>query len=98
MGPRTGWTWGEVTRTCIDARLSFRNTLRCQTHATFYGEEGDSGSPVLLWGFHGYGTQVSLGGIYWGDYTDPNTGVVEAVFSPMSWVGAEMGGGLQTHP
>lgn len=97
MGPKTGWTWGEVTRTCIYANVSFLNRLQCQTHATFYGEEGDSGSPVMLWGLYNYGTRVALGGIYWGDYTDPNTGVVEAVFSPMSAVSFDMGGNLQTY-
>jgi hypothetical protein len=42
MGRTTGWTAGEVNRTCVNAF-----PLRCIWTATFYAENFDSGSPVF---------------------------------------------------
>jgi hypothetical protein len=49
VGQRTGWTRGEVDRTCVH-----HGTLLCQWHADLYSKPGDSGSPVGKTGLPAY--------------------------------------------
>jgi len=69
MGQTTGWTYGFVNRTCMTANVSTEWTVdgrpirfQCQDRANYFGDSGDSGSPVFVW----YGNTVHLMGIHWG--------------------------------
>ena len=89
VGRTTGWTRGEVVRTCTNTSVSGSTVyLYCQTFvsdpggATVVGS-GDSGSPVF-----GSGTSsVTLYGILWGGSSDNKT----FVFSPFSQITRELG-------
>lgn len=63
MGATTGWTWGNVAKTCVDHNRYGGWKAICQDwvkdmHADF----GDAGAPVFRW----YGSTVMLAGILWG--------------------------------
>ncbi len=47
VGRTSGWTRGQVTRTCFDHADATR-TLLCQWESTIWSEPGDSGSPIFL--------------------------------------------------
>jgi len=52
MGFRTGWTYGNVTETCVDRELSSggkTHRIFCMTRAAMYSGHGDSGGPVFSW-------------------------------------------------
>lgn len=66
VGPETGWTFGAVTRTCIDAE-SGDKIFYCQdfvgTTTDPGSAEGDSGSPVFTIGSN---DEVRYYGVLWG--------------------------------
>jgi hypothetical protein len=90
VGRTTGWTRGEVTRTCTNTSVSGSTVfLLCQTFVSDPGGaqvvgSGDSGSAVF-----GTGTgSVTLYGILWGGSSDNRS----FVFSPFKQITQELGG------
>lgn len=82
VGFTTGWTQGEVTRTCVDDFASGPNGHMCQDIASASVSEGDSGSPVFK---IVNGNEVVLYGIVWAG------GVNGMVFSAMGNIEQELG-------
>lgn len=83
IGRTTGWTYGQVTNTCVDTNVANSNiTLLCQDHVAAGVGPGDSGSPVFYW--HG-GSDVTLYGLLWGG------GSGTFAFSAMSNIEYELG-------
>jgi hypothetical protein len=90
VGRTTGWTQGEVTRTCVHTGVFASNVVQlCQTFVSNPGGAqvvgaGDSGSGVfrLL-----NRDNVELVGILWGGSSDNRT----FVFSPFSQIQQELG-------
>ena len=90
VGRTTGWTQGEVTRTCVNTSVSGSQIMQlCQTFvsdpngATVVGG-GDSGSGVFR---VTSGSSVQLVGLLWGGSSDNKT----FVFSPLASVQRELG-------
>lgn len=85
VGRTTGWTQGQVTRTCVDTGVSGSNiVLLCQDFVAAGVGGGDSGSPVF--GITG-GDQVRLHGTLWGG----NSAGTTFVFSPLTNIERELG-------
>lgn len=89
VGRTTGWTRGQVTRTCVNTSVSGSTVyLFCQTFvsdpggATVVGG-GDSGSGA----FTGTGSNVTLIGILWGGSSDNKMFVI----SPLASIQQELG-------
>ena len=90
VGRTTGWTQGQVTRTCVNTSVSGSNIMQlCQTFvenangATVVGG-GDSGSGVFE---ITDGDNVKLMGILWGGSSDNKL----FVFSPLKQIQQELG-------
>lgn len=90
VGRTTGWTQGEVTRTCVNTAVSGSNIAQlCQSFvanpagATVVGS-GDSGSGVFR---ITSGDNVQLVGILWGGSSDNKS----FVFSPLKNIRDELG-------
>jgi hypothetical protein len=90
VGRTTGWTQGEVTRTCVHTAVFASNIAQlCQTFvvnpagARVVGA-GDSGSGVFR---IAGGNRVQLVGILWGGSSDNRT----FVFSPLKQIQDELG-------
>ena len=89
VGRTTGWTRGQVTRTCTNTSVSGSTVyLFCQTFVSDAGGAtvvggGDSGSGVWT----GTGGNVTLVGLLWGGSSDNKT----FVFSPLASVQQELG-------
>lgn len=89
IGRTTGWTQGEVTRTCVNTGVQGSNVLLfCQTFVSNPGGAivvgaGDSGSSVWT----GSANRATLVGLLWGGSSDNRT----FVFSPLSQVIQELG-------
>lgn len=63
VGRITGWTYGPVSYTSVNANAAGTNrTLLSEYYVNAAMFEGDSGSPVFTWN----GTSQPLGGIMWG--------------------------------
>jgi hypothetical protein len=62
VGKSTGWTYGKVSRICVNLRTIQNVVLRCQHFVKAGAQTGDSGSPVFKWKTGG----VLLHGILWG--------------------------------
>jgi hypothetical protein len=81
IGRTTGWTFGQISATCVAVNVSGTPvTQLCQSLVTAGVGGGDSGSPVFSW--PGTGGNVTLLGILWGGSSD---GTLFA-FSPMSGI------------
>jgi hypothetical protein len=81
IGRTTGWTFGQISNTCVNVNVSGTIiTQLCQSLVNAGVGAGDSGSPVFSW--PGTGGNVTLLGILWGGNT---TGSLY-VFSPMSGI------------
>lgn len=87
VGRTTGWTFGTVIGTCVDANNTTDVTLLCQSVVRAGGGPGDSGSPVF---YTQPGNKAKLVGILWGGGTDPNLGTIFA-FSPLENIEADLG-------
>ncbi len=84
IGRTTGWTYGDVGRTCVDTEVPYRSNsvLRCQDYANVGVQRGDSGSPVFLY----FDTNdVTIQGILWG-FTES-----EMIFSAWSNIEQDIG-------
>jgi hypothetical protein len=95
VGRTTGWTQGNVTRTCVNTSVSGSNIMQlCQTFvanpdgATVVGG-GDSGSGVFR---ITTGDNVELVGILWGGSSDNKL----FVFSPLKQIQQELGSVIAT--
>jgi hypothetical protein len=66
VGGRTGWTYGAVTKTCVDVSTNFNTKFRCQHFSSYPSAKGDSGSPVFYWN----GNTVEFLGISWAAGSD----------------------------
>lgn len=90
VGRTTGWTQGEVTRTCVHTAVSGSNIAQlCQTFVSNPGGaivvgSGDSGSPVFR---ITSGDNVELVGILWGGSSDNRT----FIYSPLKQIRDELG-------
>jgi hypothetical protein len=90
VGRTTGWTQGNVTRTCVNTNVSGTNiTQLCQTFVENPGGAvvvgaGDSGSNVFR---NTSGDNVDLVGILWGG----NSSGTLFVFSPLKQIRDELG-------
>jgi hypothetical protein len=85
VGRTTGWTQGNVDRTCIDTGVSGSTVyLFCQTTVKAGVDGGDSGSGVFQ---ITSGDNVKLVGILWGGASDNSY----FVFSPLKQVVQELG-------
>lgn len=63
VGRTTGWTWGPITRSCVDL-ISHGGTLKCQYEVAAQADQGDSGSPVFLYTEYYLGQlRATLGGM-----------------------------------
>jgi hypothetical protein len=88
IGRTTGWTFGEISATCVTVNVYGSNiTQLCQSLVSAGVGAGDSGSPVFSW--PGTGGNVTLLGILWGSIDR-----TLFVFSPMSGIErtGELGG------
>lgn len=88
VGITTGWTYGNVTSTCVDHyRGSYFpfDVTRCAYAANYISNEGDSGGPVFKWSSTSGNSALLMG---------TNFGQVgaDAVFSKFSRIKSEMGG------
>ena len=88
VGRTTGWTQGEVTRTCVNTGVSGSNfVLLCQDFVENDGQivaGGDSGSPVFR---IKSGGGVTLLGNLWGG----NSSGTQFVYSPIANIERELG-------
>ena len=87
LGRTTGWTFGTVIGTCVDANNATDITLFCQSVVRAGSGSGDSGSPVF---YVLPGNKARLVGILWGGRTDPALGTLFA-FSPLENIEEELG-------
>lgn len=86
IGRTTGWTYGNVTNTCVNTSVSGTSiALLCQTFVAGGVGGGDSGSPVFTWS--GSGSNVTLKGILWGG----NSSNTSFVYSAINQVEQELG-------
>jgi len=66
VGRTTGWTWGQITATCVDQNAyDWPNSkiTECGYEADFTNEFGDSGAPVFMLLGGGYNQQGDLVGL-----------------------------------
>lgn len=90
MGQVTGWTRGQVARTCFDHFESYW-VLRCQWEADVYSTDGDSGAPIFLDADQNPTVEVSyihLGGLLWGG---PGANLQKTWFSSMDGIERDFG-------
>jgi hypothetical protein len=94
VGNTSGWTWGQLTNTCVD-HLNNNNApgdilvTTCTYEATYTNVDGDSGGPVFTFYGDGYNQSadiVKLLGINLG-----NLAGGDAVFSKWGRVAADLG-------
>ena len=95
VGRSTGWTQGEVSKTCVDTGVSGTNIiLLCQDWVENQNAQivvsGDSGSPVFK---IISGNNVTLLGNLWGG----NTSGTQFIYSPIVRIRQELGDSLSTH-
>lgn len=91
VGRSTGWTRGQVTRTCTHENVAGDPILMlCQSRVAAGMFGGDSGSPVFLTYSDG---SANLYGILWGGDWNNNTNTTSSyfIFSPMRNVEYELG-------
>lgn len=87
VGRTTGWTYGDIVRTCTDHSPSDWGgvQLRCQYEVDADLNPGDSGSPVFTWDGSGPGGNARLFGILWGGYGDGGPNQLAPPFIFSSW-------------
>lgn len=90
IGRTTGWTYGQVDRTCVDisvpSGVGVSGTVRCQDLTrNMHTAPGDSGSPMFVW----QGSTVRLAGLHWGRTT--YGGVNVAIMSSMWNIRQDLG-------
>jgi len=89
VGRTTGWTFGSVVATCVDANVASSDVTKlCQSVVQAGDDGGDSGSPVFS--RIGSSANVKLVGILWGGADNPELGHL-FVFSPLDNIEQELG-------
>lgn len=85
MGAVSGWTQGQVLRTCVAL-----SGMPCQWEARVWSEHGDSGSPIFQQNgpFEPEASQITLWGVLWGG---PPGDWTTTWYSPISAVKSELG-------
>jgi hypothetical protein len=89
VGRTTGWTSGQVSRTCFDVYIGSTGML-CQDQVEAYADGGDSGSPVFQWNGQNTG---AFAGIVWA-----KTGSGAFIFSNQDRISNDMGYGTTYTP
>ncbi|HEU0053197.1 MAG TPA: hypothetical protein VFQ39_08460, partial [Longimicrobium sp.] len=85
VGRTSGWTFGNITRTCVDTSVQGSQVLlRCQNWVAAGVQGGDSGSAVFTWGG---GSNVTLKGILWGGNASNDT----FIYSPINQIEQDLG-------
>jgi hypothetical protein len=90
VGATSGWTRGQILRTCVNI-ASGGSTRLCQWETSTWSEPGDSGSPMFLDSNQhppSAVTNVHLAGVLWGG---PPTNFNVTWFSPIEAVDHEFG-------
>lgn len=84
VGRTTGWTYGDISQTCVDKHL-YSNSIvyLCQYEVDGGSGGGDSGSPVFVETGSG---NVTLYGMLWGKNLDTD----DWIYSPISSVNYEL--------
>lgn len=85
IGRTTGYQSGRVTNTCYDSTSGASVVFLCQTKASVYNVEGDSGGPVFS--MNADGTVNYLGN------TSKRDANYDLIYSPIGNFRADMGGG-----
>jgi hypothetical protein len=81
VGRTTGWSQGQVTRSCVNTAVFGTNRVfLCQDWVNARVGSGDSGSPVFRIANSPLTNDVSLYGVLWGGTSDGTT----FVYSPMA--------------
>ncbi|HXH41311.1 MAG TPA: hypothetical protein VNN08_21970 [Thermoanaerobaculia bacterium] len=89
VGRTTGWTSGQVSRTCADYFIG-GNYLLCQDQVEAFADSGDSGSPV----FQVTGSSTgAFSGIVWA-----KTGAGGFIMSNLNEIAADMGNAVTYTP
>ncbi|MEX2611237.1 MAG: hypothetical protein WEA24_15040 [Gemmatimonadota bacterium] len=84
MGRTTGWTTGDVDKTCVDIQAPNTNiTYLCQHEVTAGVGNSDSGSPVFSWP-DDQESEVLLHGILWAGLDDGQNSYY--IFSPIGGI------------
>jgi hypothetical protein len=82
MGAQSGWTWGQVTNTCVDIAVGPRIVL-CQNVANYPSLPMDSGAPVFQPDLPS--SHVRLAGLHWAEING------RSVFTPLRILEIDMG-------
>lgn len=85
MGKTTGWTSGNVTRSCVNHAWNGTSWLVCQVVTDYVSDRGDSGGLVFVPYASTYMMPV---GIHNGKYPE---NLAQRVFSPWRFVDFEIG-------
>lgn len=85
IGQKTGWTYGNVARTCTATNGENWHRYYCQNWTYYASDYGDSGSPVFKW----HGDTVELLGVHWG--RTKHDGTWYKVYSPYDRVTKDLG-------
>lgn len=93
VGRTTGWTQGNVTKSCVMVVTSPSTILRCQGFVDADVYFGDSGSPVFG---NINGNDVQLHGILWGGTDKANGTFNTFIYSPIAGIESDLGV-LTTH-
>jgi hypothetical protein len=88
VGRTSGWTSGQVSRTCVNTNGRGNIHLFCQTFVEADSDGGDSGSPVFE---VSSGDDVTLVGILWGGSRPHPLRAQIFVMSPLSQIQQELG-------
>lgn len=100
IGITSGWTTGEILRSCFDMNIS-NGLLLCQFRADMYSDEGDSGGPVFTYSNNVNESAIALGGIMHSrsptDYSIPFPYGGGTYFSSITGIQRDFGS-LKTYP
>jgi hypothetical protein len=91
MGAVTGWTYGNITATCVDHEPDGNSVMRCAYEADYVADGGDSGGPVFTvsdW----QASLVTLIGIHSGRDDWHGFGSNRARFSKLARIKSDLGG------
>lgn len=90
VGATTGWTYGNITATCVDHEPDGNSVMRCAYEADYAADHGDSGGPVFVitdW----QASRVTLAGIHSGR-DDWAFGSGNARFAKLARIKSDLGG------
>ena len=91
VGATSGWTYGNVTATCVDHQPDGNSVMRCAYEANYVAAGGDSGGPVFVindW----TASRVTLAGIHSGRDDWNGFGNGNARFAKYARIVSDLGG------